>query len=131
MAEPRRGQSGRFLRSEYGGETGQGQFDLDFTGREAGGFEDRQETSLSYSFPASSRCAAAMYHFADRKLFMTWTNNKTPWIYHDIPFSVYDGLLNAPSAGKYVNQVLNLFGHNRVYPGDEYSSYIYGEMPNA
>lgn len=89
------------------------------------------DVSEVISFPDSSRCAAARYHHRDQKLLMSWTNGKTPWIYHDVPVSVYTSFLSARSPGGYVNAVLNEFTHNRLVLGDRYSKLVYGVMPGA
>lgn len=126
---PRRGTSGRFLREPRPGE--QLAFDTDVVGRGAGDFgEEGREVSDVDTFD-SDRCAASRYHFADSKMFMSWKNGKTPWIYHDVPFSVYTSFVSAPSQGKFVNSTLNLFAHNQLLPGMQYSQYVYGVMPKA
>jgi len=128
---PRRGTSGRFLRSQFGDPgTGQGSFDLDVVGQGSGGWGD-PGASDPVAFPESSRCAAARYHYSGKKLLMTWTNGKTPWIYHEVPVSVYATFISSPSKGRFVNSTLNNFAHNKIYPGNEYSEFIYGVMPNA
>ena len=131
---PFQGTSGRILRPRYGGDDGQGSLELDVVGRGAFGDSgpggpDGVVVSDVAEFD-SSRCAASRYHFNDKKLFMTWTNGKTPWIYHDVPVTVYSDFVSSGSKGKYVNAVLNLYGHNKLFNGEQYSQYVYGVMPS-
>ena len=132
---PFQGTSGRILRPRYGDpETGQGSFELDVVGRGAFGTSgpggpDGAVVSDVAEFD-SSRCAASRYHFNDKKLFMTWTNGKTPWIYHEVPVTVYSDFVSSGSKGKYVNAVLNLYSHNKLFNGEQYSQYVYGVMPS-
>ena len=132
---PFQGTSGRVLRPRYGDpETGQGSLELDIVGRNAFGDArglgpDGEVVSDVYTFE-STRCAASRYHYPDNKLLMTWANGKTPWIYHEVPVTVYTDLVSASSAGRYVNSVLNMFSHNKLFNGDQYSQYVYGVMPS-
>ena len=126
---PRRGASGRFLREPRPGE--QLAFDTDLVGTGAGGFDRPVEEVSEISEFDSTRCAASRYHFEDSKMFMSWTNGKTPWIYHDVPFPIYTSFVSAPSQGKFVNSTLNLFAHNKLFPGMQYANYVYGVMPKA
>lgn len=95
------------------------------------GADSDDEVSEVVSYPGSSRCAASRYHRRDQKLLMSWTNGKTPWIYHDVPVSVYASFVSAPSHGRYVNAVLNNYSHNKLFVGDRYSEFVYGVMPGA
>jgi hypothetical protein len=128
---PQQGTSGRRLRRQFGDPgTGQGSFDLDVVGRGAGGFGDAGASQV-VTFPSSSRCAATRYHYGGSKLLMTWTNGKTPWIYHDVPVTIYQTFVSSPSKGRFVNSTLNNFAHNKIYPGEEYAEFVYGAMPSA
>lgn len=128
---PERGERGTFIRRQYGDPvTGQGSFDLDILGRNAPGFE-MTITEISL-FPQSSRIAATRYHIPDSKMLVTWTNGKTPYIYHGVDKDRYNYFVrSSPSKGQYVNNVLNDFSYNKLFPGDPYSEFVYGVMPNA
>jgi hypothetical protein len=131
---PFQGTSGRALRPRYGDpETGQGSLELDVAGRGAfgdtgGRGPDGEITSDVHIFD-SSRCQASKYHYVDNKVFMTWYNGKTPWIYHEVPVTVYQDLLSSSSAGRFINSTMNLFAHNKLFNGDQYSQFVYGVMP--
>jgi hypothetical protein len=136
---PFQGTSGRVLRPIYGDpETGQGSLELDVVGRgmfgdtggRSGGRGPDGEVVSEVDVFDSSRCAASRYYYPENKLFMTWTNGKTPWIYHEVPVTVYSDFVSSSSKGKFVNSVLNLFTHNKLFNGDQYSQYVYGVMPS-
>lgn len=121
-------ETGEFLRNpENLPENTQLDIFSDVLGTRAAG--TREAVSEVFRFPESSRCAAARYHFKDRKLLMTWTNGKTPWIYDDVPKDTFDRFVTSGSKGKYVNTILTSgFSHRKLYPGQPYSEYVYGDM---
>ena len=119
---------GRILRPRYGDpETGQGSLELDIIGR--GAFGPDNSSFSEVHIYNSSRCQASRYHIEDSKVLMTWTNGKTPWIYHDVPVSVYSDLVSSSSAGKFINSTMNMFAHNNLFSGDKYADLVYGIMP--
>lgn len=59
--------------------------------------EGEQAQSLN-----SSAIMRAGYSMNDRTLSITFVRNRT-YTYYDVPPSVYLGLVNAPSAGRYFN----------------------------
>jgi len=136
---PFQGTSGRVLRPDFGGDSGQGAFDLDITGNRAFDEDyrdkDRPEVSRVEVLPRSSRVAAIRYHFEDRVLMVSWRNGKTPYIYKGVPPTMYIDLITAASVGKAIDTMLHgggrsggLFPGQPEFPSGDYGKYIYGYM---
>jgi hypothetical protein len=73
------------------------------------------ELSMSaVEFPPydSTRVASAQYNYETSELYVTWVNRKAPWVYYDVPISIFNSFIGSDSWGKYVNQVLNSYRHS-------------------
>jgi len=77
-------------------------------GRIAEAFEEAQgEYSQAIN---SSAMTQAAYHDQDQTLDITFIRGRT-YTYYGVPFSIYQGLINAPSAGRFFNA--NIRDHYR------------------
>ena len=61
-------------------------------------------TILHHNFTNSTMISDAEYDSESKELIVTFNGGKT-YIYVDVSKSIYDGLINAESAGKYFNVV--------------------------
>jgi KTSC domain len=52
--------------------------------------------------PQSTRVSAFRYDFANDSLQVQWTNRGRPYVYFDISYEQYRGMVRAMSKGKYV-----------------------------
>lgn len=58
----------------------------------------------NYDFPDSAMLASCEYNSSDRELSVTFKNGRT-YTYIEVDKSVYDDLINAPSAGRQFNMI--------------------------
>lgn len=52
--------------------------------------------------PASTRVSSFRYDFANDSLQVQWTNRGRPYIYFDVSYEQYRGMVRAASKGRYV-----------------------------
>lgn len=58
----------------------------------------------NYDFPDSAMLASCEYNSTDNELEVTFKNGRT-YTYIDVDKTVYDDLVNAPSAGRQFNMI--------------------------
>lgn len=58
----------------------------------------------NYDFPDSAMLASCEYNSSDNELTVTFKNGRS-YIYVKVDKSVYDDLINAPSAGRQFNAI--------------------------
>lgn len=58
----------------------------------------------NYDFPDSAMLASCEYNSTDSELTVTFKNGRS-YTYVDVDKSVYDALINAPSAGRQFNAI--------------------------
>lgn len=63
-------------------------------------------TIKHHKFEGSSMLLNCAYNTEDKELTVTFTNGKE-YPYKDVDASIYDGLVDAQSAGKFFNSVKN------------------------
>lgn len=89
-------------------------------------FSDTEEpkqvpTTTAWQFPDSSRVAAYQYDYATRQLRVRFHKYNTPWIYNDVPVTVYQAFDSSDSKGRYINSTLNYMDYRRATPQEEAS----------
>jgi KTSC domain len=68
--------------------------------------------------PGSTRMQMFSYDERVRHLRVVFRDG-TPWVYEDVPYGVYEAMLATPSAGRFVNQVLNHFPYRHASPSEQ------------
>lgn len=58
----------------------------------------------NYDFPDSTMLANCEYDSKESELTVTFKNGRS-YVYKEVDKSVYDDLINAPSAGRYFNSI--------------------------
>lgn len=78
-----------------------------------------QQAATQWEYPASSRVLAYQYDFDQQQLRVRFVKYNTPWVYNDVPSTVFQAFDAAPSKGMYVNSTLNYMSHRRASPQEE------------
>lgn len=91
-------------------------------------FSDSEEpgqvsTTTAWVFPDSSRVKAYQYDYATRQLRVRFHKYNTPWIYNDVPVTVYQAFDSSDSKGRYINSTLNYMDYRKATPQED-SSYF-------
>ena len=75
----------------------------------------QEETSepLPWHEMGSSRVMSARYDPGNSQIQVYFVDG-TPWVYEDVPRSIYDAFITSSSAGRFVNQVLNQYPYRRA-----------------
>jgi hypothetical protein len=61
------------------------------------------------TFPGSTAIASADYDPATRRLIIQYRDGMKRYTYFNVPAAVYEGLLTAPSKGRYVDTWIKPF----------------------
>lgn len=77
------------------------------------------QPTTEWEFPASSRVKAYQYDFDTQQLRVRFLKYDTPWVYDDVPTTVFQAFDAAPSKGMYINSTLNYMSHRRASPSEE------------
>jgi hypothetical protein len=89
---------------------------------------DRRRSSEStddfpVEYPDSSRVQAFRFVPGEDQyygnLYVRFVKYGTPWVYYNIPVSVYESFANSPSKGRFINMTLNSYPYSRASGTDE------------
>jgi KTSC domain len=75
--------------------------------------------ATEWEFPNSTRVKAYQYDFDTQQLRVRFIKYNTPWVYDDVPTTVFQAFDAAPSKGMYINSTLNYMSHRRASPQEE------------
>lgn len=98
---------------------------LDQTLFGGGGGGLRFQSPTPWVFPASSRVHAYQYDPNTQQLRVRFIKYRTPWVYDNVPSTVFQAFDAAPSKGMYINSTLNYFPYRKATPTEE-SQYFSG-----
>lgn len=79
--------------------------------------------TTSWEYPDSSRVKAYQYDYTTGTLRVRFHNYNTPWVYEDVPTSVFQAFASSDSKGKYINSTLNYMAYRRATP-EEVAQYF-------
>jgi hypothetical protein len=80
--------------------------------------------ATAWEYPSSSRVRAYSYDFENQQLRVRFHKYNTPWVYNEVPVTVFQAFDAAPSKGMYINSTLNHMSHRRASPIEEASLFI-------
>ena len=78
-------------------------------------------TTTAWQFPDSTRIKAYQYDYATRQLRVRFNKYNTPWVYNDVPVTVFQSFDASDSKGRYVNSTLNYMDYREATPQEEAS----------
>lgn len=81
--------------------------------------------TTGWAFPASSRVYAYQYDYGMQQLRVKFIKYGTPWVYNDVPTTVFQAFDASPSKGSYINSTLNYMDYRRANP-QETAQYFSG-----
>lgn len=84
-----------------------------------------QQPATPWEYPSSSRVRAYQYDFDKQQIRVRFVKYGTPWVYENVPVTVFQAFDAAPSKGMYINSTLNYMDHRRASPQEE-STYFNG-----
>lgn len=79
----------------------------------------RDLPTTPWEFPESSRVKAYQYDYKTGQLRVKFIKYGTPWVYDNVPTTVFQAFDAAPSKGKYINSTLNYMEYRRANPQEE------------
>ncbi len=65
----------------------------------------------------SSRVMRARYDDGLQQIHVNFRDG-TPWVYEDVPDDIYEMFITAPSAGRFINEVLDRYPYRRATPAE-------------
>lgn len=77
------------------------------------------QPTTEWEFPSSSRVKAYQYDFNTQQLRVRFLKYNTPWVYDNVPTTVFQAFDAAPSKGMYINSTLNYMEHRKASPAEE------------
>jgi hypothetical protein len=80
-------------------------------------------TITPWQYPDSSRVKAYQYDYGRQQLRVRFHKYGTPWVYNEVPITVYQAFDASPSKGQYINSTLNYTQHRRADP-DEVANFF-------
>ena len=78
--------------------------------------KQREFPVTPWAYPESTRVHAYQYDYQTGQLRVKFIKYGTPWVYDDVPVTVFEAFDAAPSKGRYINSTLNYMGHRRATP---------------
>lgn len=78
-------------------------------------------TTTAWQFPDSTRVKAYQYDYASRQLRVRFGKYNTPWVYNDVPVTVFQAFDSSDSKGRYINSTLNYMDYREATPEEEAS----------
>lgn len=82
------------------------------------------QPTTDWEYPDSSRVMAYQYDFDTQQLRVRFIKYRTPWVYDNVPTTVFQAFDAAPSKGRYINSTLNYFTYRRATPGEEAKYFV-------